>query len=288
VGRPFGAGDDPLLAAGKGLFLGVFVALALSLLDTLWVLAIRRTGEVAQRVTAAVLVGGVGGFFGGLLSAALYEASPFLGFGIGWTLTGLLVGAAPGTFDLTVSASSGQDLRGPLRKMRNGVLGGAVGGFLGGMLSLLLRKSWGAMFESKPSDRLWSPSATGFAALGACIGLLIALAQVILKEAWLRVEAGFRAGRELILSKPVITVGRAEGCDVGLFGDRDVERLHARLVREGDRYVLNDAGTALGTYVNGRRVTGPYVLRAGDSIRVGNCVLRFGERRKEALNEPGA
>ena len=59
----------------------------------------------------------------------------------------------------------------------------------------------------------------GFVALGMCIGLLIGLAQVILKEAWVRVEAGFRAGREMILSKPEVTIGRAESCDIGLFGD---------------------------------------------------------------------
>ena len=127
---------------------------------------------------------------------------------------------------------------------------------------------------------LWSPSAWGFVALGACIGLLIGLAQVILKEAWLKVEAGFRKGREVILSKPEITIGRAESCDIGLFGDPQIEKLHARIRQEGNRYVLIDEGA--GTYVNEELIHGSRLLHSGDAIRLGKCVLRFGERQKQA------
>src|SRR5260370_5391714 len=67
------AGDNPLLAAAvKAMLLGMAVALALSLVDSLWNLSLRQVVLVFQRVTAAVLVGGVGGFFGGLLSHVLY------------------------------------------------------------------------------------------------------------------------------------------------------------------------------------------------------------------------
>ena len=59
---------------------------------------------------------------------------------------------------------------------------------------------------------------------------MIGLAQVVLKEAWLRVEQGFRPGRELMLVKEETAIGRAEGCDLGLFGDNGVERKHARIL----------------------------------------------------------
>jgi pSer/pThr/pTyr-binding forkhead associated (FHA) protein len=74
-------------------------------------------------------------------------------------------------------------------------------------------------------------------------------------------------------------VGRAEICDVGLFGDPGVESLHAPLLRRGDGYVIEDVGTAEGTFVNELRVTEPTPLRDGDAIRLGKCVPRFGERR---------
>jgi pSer/pThr/pTyr-binding forkhead associated (FHA) protein len=116
--------------------------------------------------------------------------------------------------------------------------------------------------------------------LGMCIGLLIGLAQVILKEAWLKVEKGFRPGRELIVSKEQVVIGRGEACDIGLFGDNGVERTHARILRKGDRYLLVDADTPGGTYLNGHRIDGPTPLRAGDAIGVGKAVIRFGERQK--------
>lgn len=124
----------------------------------------------------------------------------------------------------------------------------------------------------------------GFVALGLCIGLLIGLAQVILKEAWIQVEAGFRAGRQMILSKPEFTIGRAESCDIGLFGDAAVERLHARILLQNNQYYLSDAGTPAGTFLNGRPIAQPTPLRSGDAIGIGKSLLRFSERAKR--NEP--
>ena len=58
---------------------------------------------------------------------------------------------------------------------------------------------------------------------------------------------------KLILAKPEITIGRSEGCDIGLFGDPDVDRLHARILHQGDEYLVADAGSAAGTFVNDLR-----------------------------------
>jgi pSer/pThr/pTyr-binding forkhead associated (FHA) protein len=94
------------------------------------------------------------------------------------------------------------------------------------------------------------------------------------------VERGFRRGRQLILAKAETTIGRAESCDIGLFGDPAVQRLHARIVLQGNRYVLADAGTPDGTFLNGTRISGPAPLRSGDEIRVGGSVLSFRERAR--------
>jgi hypothetical protein len=196
-------------------------------------------------------------------------------------MTGLLIGAAPCVFDVLARLAREEELGGALRKIVNGVLGGFLGGLLGSVLFLLLQAVWGLVFRDRVED-FWSPSATGFVALGMCIGLLIGLAQVILKEAWVKVESGFRPGRELILSKPEVVIGRAEGCDIGLFGDNSVEHDHAHIRREGREHVLIDMGSAAGTYVNGERVLAPRPLRSGDSIRLGRCVLRFGERPRRS------
>jgi hypothetical protein len=286
LGRPVNLGNEILTQGLKGMFLGLSIALALAMVDALWVFSLRQVVSIGLRVATAVMVGTMGGLLGGLVSQALYgwkEFGAFLVFG--WTITGFLIGVSLGVFDLLSSLVRGQDPGAALRKILKGVLGGTLGGIVGGILSLLLLGGWTKLLRLMGGNpdvesHLWSPSAWGFVTLGACIGLLIGLAQVILKEAWLKVEAGFRKGREVILSKPEITIGRAESCDIGLFGDPQIEKLHARIRLEGNRYLLIDEGA--GTYINEELIHGSRLLRSGDAIRLGKSVLRFAERQKQA------
>src|SRR5262249_18497175 len=269
-------------AGVKGMFLGLLVALGLSLVDALWNLSLRQFGQVFLRVVVAVLVGCVGGLLGGMLGQILFNVtggnSIFLVFG--WTLTGLIIGTSIGVFEVLSSVVRQQDVGGARKKLPNGPIAGTPGGVLGGILYLVLVGVWTGIFSGKDRDYLWSPSAMGFVALGMCIGLLIGLAQVILKEAWVRVEQGFRAGREMILSKERTTIGRAESCDIGLFGDNTIEKLHASIVQAGNRYFLEDNQSPTGTYLNDQQVAGRAPLNSGDRIRVGRSVLCFRERQK--------
>jgi hypothetical protein len=279
LGRALAPGEGLLAQGLKGFWLGLTLAYALALVDSLWNFSFSQVLSILVRLFTAMFVGGMGGLLGGLVGQALYRWKPWGAFLVfGYTLIGLLIGLSVGVFDVLASLAANRESRGAVRKVVNGLIGGTVGGILGGSVSLLLRGSWERLFHDKPSDLLWSPSATAFVALGACIGLMIALAQVILKEAWIRVEAGFRAGRELILARPEITIGRAENCDIGLFGDPGVDRLHATIQRQGSAYVVQDNGSATGTFVNDEPIRQPRVLRSGDVIRVGRCLLRFGER----------
>jgi hypothetical protein len=285
VGWLFGrvaTGRDPVGEAGvKGLFLGMFVAAALSLLDAVMSPATPSKREARLGILVAVLVGGFGGLMAAMFGQGLYGSlNHWIFLLLGWTLTGLLIGASIGAYSLLQRVLRDEDIRPAWNKLRKGLIGGSAGGTLGGCVFLILRAFFNAVFSDKEGVSLWSPSATGFVALGACIGLAIGLAQVILKEAWLKVESGFRAGREIILSKDEITIGRAEGCDIGLYGDPAVERIHARIVREGGHFLLSDTGTSSGTNLNGERVTGPMPLKQGDRIQIGKAVLSFGERSK--------
>jgi len=281
VGRVL-AGSHPLAAAGiKGTFLGMLVALGLGAIDAAWNIPVGQLSKMIASVLVGVLVGSLGGLMGGVIGEVLYEEERWAVFLVlGWTVTGLLVGASIGAFSLLTAVLAAKDLAGPLRQLRRGVLGGTVGGILGGMLAVFFRHAWESAFHDKPSEKLWSPSASGFIALGACIGLAIGLAQVILKPAWIRIEKGYRAGRERLLSAADTSIGRAEACDIGLFGDPLVERCHARIVLQGDHYVVADAGTPGGTFVNGNRVRDQFFLKSGDRIQVGNSVLVFYQRQR--------
>ncbi|NWF80981.1 MAG: FHA domain-containing protein [Chloroflexi bacterium] len=81
---------------------------------------------------------------------------------------------------------------------------------------------------------------------------------------------------ELLLSGAEHTLGRAPGCDI-VVRRQTVSRLHARIVREGPRYVLRDAGSANGTFVNGQSISGPHLLADADAIGLGAAggLLRF-------------
>ena len=214
LGEPLGAGV--MVDALKGLFLGLMLGVVLALIDSLWNFSQTQVirGACPARVVAG-LSGCVAGFFGGLIGSGLFAALteiPLRSRVFGWTLTGLLIGASVGVFDLLVALATKQDPAGPLKKVVNGLIGGGVGGLLGGLLSSSSRAAWAASFSGKPDllDKLWTPGRRGFVVLGLCIGLLVGLAQVILKQAWLKVEKGFRPGRELIVSKEQVVIGRGE------------------------------------------------------------------------------
>jgi DNA-binding response OmpR family regulator len=70
-----------------------------------------------------------------------------------------------------------------------------------------------------------------------------------------------------ILDRTPMMIGRAPDCDVRL-DLRWVSRTHARIQLEERRYVLEDAGSKNGVFVNGQRVVHPQVLEDGDRIQV--------------------
>ena len=99
--------------------------------------------------------------------------------------------------------------------------------------------------------------------------------QVWFRDAWLRVEAGSRPGRQVLLARPMTTLGSAWRSDVRLDGDVAVEPIHARIERRGQSFFLADAGSAWGTFVNDSPIAGPVVLQSGDLIGVGRSRLLF-------------
>jgi pSer/pThr/pTyr-binding forkhead associated (FHA) protein len=69
---------------------------------------------------------------------------------------------------------------------------------------------------------------------------------------------------------PGAVIGRSS-CDVVL-PDPEVSRKHA-VVRDGvDGPTIQDLGSLNGTFVNGRRIEEPTVLKAGDTVRFGNTI----------------
>lgn len=58
--------------------------------------------------------------------------------------------------------------------------------------------------------------------------------------------------------------------------DNTVSRRHCELLPSNGNWILNDLGSANGTYINGTRVDRRYTLKLGDQIRVGRTLMVFG------------
>jgi hypothetical protein len=288
--------DVYMKSAFIGALLGVLVAGVVGLLDAL----MNAVGFArVARVMICLAVGFIGSFVFAYIGERIHKAlevgtvpsSQIVAMTPGWMLVGAIIGASIGIFDILRATTTGKGMKMAIRKMINGIIGGTIGGGIGGALngvfySIPLPADFNLTDPyGNPAGYLkdWLPKtslAVGLVILGMCIGLLIGVAQVVLKEAWVKVEKGFRAGREMILSKPETLIGRAEGTDIALFGDMQCEKQHARIMLKGDRYLLIDLDTPGGTTVNGQRISGPYPLSNGDMIGCGNSKVRFNERGK--------
>jgi hypothetical protein len=270
------AGMGGVLIGGS---IGYFVASVDAILD-------RALLRFIRYAFVGVLLGGFGGMLGMLVGEYLNLAfqrilSQQASWGVvvpralGWMVFGLLVGMSEG-----VAARS-------MNKISYGAIGGALGGVIGGALFGLVLFVTGAQAPVAPSSDakqteqsayVFGP-ALGLVILGACIGMLRALVEEVLKPAALKVLRGWQEGREYPIVKPETFVGRDEAVDILLLRDMKVEKRHVSIQRMGDRFVLiNHQAPAAQTLVNEQPIVHSCELRDGDRIQLGNVVLVFLER----------
>ncbi len=80
-------------------------------------------------------------------------------------------------------------------------------------------------------------------------------------------------GREIPLEKQTVTLGRAVDNDV-VFPNPEISRHHARIVFQPDP-MIEDAGSLVGTFVGGVKITTSHPLHSGDIITIGDLQMRF-------------
>lgn len=69
-----------------------------------------------------------------------------------------------------------------------------------------------------------------------------------------------------------LTIGRDSTNGVAI-NDAEVSRKHSSLMFQGGKYVIDDLGSTNGTFVNGQRLAGPVVLKAGDVVSLGEQIV---------------
>jgi DNA-binding winged helix-turn-helix (wHTH) protein len=89
------------------------------------------------------------------------------------------------------------------------------------------------------------------------------------------------------LSQQVTTLGRSDSCDIVIVAPT-ISRLHARIELQYDRYIISDAGSANGTFVNDQRIEAGRQLATGDMIRLGSAetVLLFSDPEETLVMMP--
>ena len=89
-------------------------------------------------------------------------------------------------------------------------------------------------------------------------------------------------GREVSYTLPVargVVIGRSGFCDIVL-NKRSLSREHARVVEVNGQHFISDLGSVNGTFVNGRPVREPTLLKDGDRINLFDLPLTYCARNE--------
>jgi len=87
------------------------------------------------------------------------------------------------------------------------------------------------------------------------------------------IARGPNKGSRFLVTSEGVTVGRSASSSIFL-DDITVSRTHATISKDGNSFVLKDAGSLNGTYINNISVT-EHVLVSGDEFQIGKFHLLF-------------
>lgn len=97
-------------------------------------------------------------------------------------------------------------------------------------------------------------------------------------------EKGGQA-KSLDFDKNEITIGRVQGNDVVL-PKGNISKRHSRIVLKDGKFIIIDMQSTNGTYVNGKKITTPQVVKSTDKIYIGDFTLQLSSINGAAVAEP--
>lgn len=232
-----------------------------------------------------LLVGAVGGLFTGVVANVIYvplnniandqmssdsSTSRAVGFLLqmiarmfAWTLAGMAMGLGQG-----IALRS-------KRLLAYGFLGGIIGGLLGGLLFDPLD------LVILGSDRVGADvsRAIGFIVIGAAVGAMIGIVELLTRDAWLRMTEGPLAGKEFLIFRDTMNIGASPKSEIYLFNDPGVAPTHATLRMIGDETEITARDRVHPLVVNQNPVRNAR-LRHGDRITIGSTSFVFEQRQR--------
>jgi pilus assembly protein CpaF len=91
--------------------------------------------------------------------------------------------------------------------------------------------------------------------------------------------------KRLEFDKPEVTIGRVQGNDI-ILPKGNVSKRHSRIVLKDGKFIIVDLKSTNGTYVNGRKITSPLVVKGSDKIYIGDFILSIEELSQGASAGP--
>ncbi len=97
--------------------------------------------------------------------------------------------------------------------------------------------------------------------------------------------------QQIEFEKEILTIGRLAGNDIVL-AKGNVSKLHAKLILREGKFVVKDENSTNGTYVNGKKIAAPQVIKPTDKIYIGDYIINVEAPKAPAtrtrLAEPAA
>jgi pSer/pThr/pTyr-binding forkhead associated (FHA) protein len=93
------------------------------------------------------------------------------------------------------------------------------------------------------------------------------------EKAMILIARGANKGSRFLITSEGVVIGRSSECSIFL-DDVTVSRTHAKISKQGKRFVLKDEGSLNGTYINNISIT-EHELVSGDEFQVGKFHLLF-------------
>jgi pilus assembly protein CpaF len=84
------------------------------------------------------------------------------------------------------------------------------------------------------------------------------------------------ASQQLEFDKGEVSVGRLSGNDIVL-AKGNVSKYHAKIVLKDGKFVVRDMNSTNGTYVNGKKIAAPQVIKPTDKVYVGDYIISVEE-----------
>lgn len=100
---------------------------------------------------------------------------------------------------------------------------------------------------------------------------------------WLVEKEGPHTGRKYRINWHVVTLGYADDCSI-VIEDNTVSPRHAKIERQGNKFILYDLMSENGTWLNGKKLLRPKELNDFDEIGIGRTKLIF--RKSAKIHDP--